>query len=530
MRIFQRYWSWWSYTHRGTTFRELQSQSDRRAHILDSIEQGPNSESLQTVFVRGHGFGLFASGYALFSINLVIPILGIVYYQGAIPHSYEVALNVVTLGGAIFGHICFGFMTDRYGRRNLGCTSLGIIIAATLGSAMSSTGRGGSMSFIAWLLVWRFVLGIGIGGQTSLSAVICAEFAPTRMRGKLLTQLFVYQPYGHLVACLVALAVVASRRDGILAKVESTNYTSECIKVLDSTWRFMIEVTELSSNGVLNGIERWPRREEVDSRPGSWTNVRESKNRSLLSGAVSDVSLPRPDERPPLNPFLPIPKLRTPTIEDHLDHAGRIYTSRKDMLEYFWHKGNWRTLVATGLSSFYSDLPYYGLLLNIPRISALLWDRTIQASVYDRVMKSCWQSAISAPIGALIGCAITVHTINKLGRRNIQLIGFIGLLFMFIVIGSTFRTLRLVAASRTAVMVILYALSQVFFTFGPATTTYILSAELFPTRVDAQSMAVQERLRLLKSEVLGDRKVQIELQGRARWRGVGFIDLLEILA
>lgn len=42
-----------------------------------------------------------------------------------------------------------------------------ITIGATLGVVMSSNGIEGSMSIIVWLLVWRFVLGIGIGTPSS---------------------------------------------------------------------------------------------------------------------------------------------------------------------------------------------------------------------------------------------------------------------------------------------------------------------------------------------------------------------------
>lgn len=43
-----------------------------------------------------------------------------------------------------------------------------ITIGATLGVVMASNGIEGSMSVIVWLLIWRFVLGIGIGITTAL--------------------------------------------------------------------------------------------------------------------------------------------------------------------------------------------------------------------------------------------------------------------------------------------------------------------------------------------------------------------------
>jgi len=112
------------------------------------------------------GVGFFTDSYAIFSINMVTPMLGIIYYQdndGVMPHNYETALSVVTLGGSIIGQIAFGAAADIFGRRKMYGLELIITIAATLGVVMASNGTEGSMSIIVWLLFWRFVLGIGIG-------------------------------------------------------------------------------------------------------------------------------------------------------------------------------------------------------------------------------------------------------------------------------------------------------------------------------------------------------------------------------
>jgi PHS family inorganic phosphate transporter-like MFS transporter len=96
---------------------------------------------------------------------MVIPMLGIIYYGGDMPRNYETALSVVTLGGSIIGQIGFGLAADIWGRRKMYGLELIITIGATLGVVMSSPGAEGSMSIIVWLLVWRFVLGIGIGAE-----------------------------------------------------------------------------------------------------------------------------------------------------------------------------------------------------------------------------------------------------------------------------------------------------------------------------------------------------------------------------
>jgi PHS family inorganic phosphate transporter-like MFS transporter len=106
--------------------------------------------------------------------------LGLIYYRdnenrGKMPHTYQTALGVVTLGGSMVGQVAFGLGADLYGRRKMYGLELIITIFATLGVVMSSNGTEGSMSVIAWLLVWRFASGIGIGSDYPLSAVLTAE-------------------------------------------------------------------------------------------------------------------------------------------------------------------------------------------------------------------------------------------------------------------------------------------------------------------------------------------------------------------
>lgn len=121
------------------------------------------SEWSWVVVVAGVGF--FTDAYSIFAINMVIPILGIIYYGGTMDHNYEIALSVVTLGGSIIGQIAFGLGADIWGRRKMYGLELIITICATLGMVMASDGVDGSMSLIVWLLIWRFVLGIGIGAE-----------------------------------------------------------------------------------------------------------------------------------------------------------------------------------------------------------------------------------------------------------------------------------------------------------------------------------------------------------------------------
>ena len=78
--------------------------------------------------------------------------------------------------------------------------------------------------------------------------------------------------------------------------------------------------------------------------------------------------------------------------------------------------------------------------------------------------------------GSLPGYWAAVLTIDTLGRKPLQVVGFLVLTILFCVLGFAFHLL-----SETA-MLALYVVAQFFFNWGPNTTTFIVPGECFPTR------------------------------------------------
>lgn len=546
------------------------SESDRRSYILGRLEGAEFSEWSWVVIVAGVGF--FTDAYSIFAINMVMPMIDIIYYDGQMPHNYGIAVGVVTLGGSIIGQVSFGLAADIWGRRKMYGLELIITIGATLGVVMASNGAYGSMSIIVWLLIWRFVLGIGIGADYPLSAVICSEFAPTHLRGRMLTLVFACQPLGQLAASLVSLIAIVRQRNGIpsdsTAYTDSTpqNCNEECMQTLDSVWRWIIGV------GVIPAvIALWFRLTIIESprytadvgqdskkaaselhryllmqaEPAGATSTslnihpdttRRRISSGAVSGAMSDesgqasrspsprsvtrVELPggdtvvKTDQQETVRVFsLPPPpgtseqgqsnNLASPQqgngngnilspfeghdpfrqdLEQTVQNVVPPPPSWKDFKKYFWHDGNLRTLMATSLCWFYLDLPFYGLGMNSPNIISVIWygKSDPPSQIYKLLIHDIWQSLVIVSLGALIGCAITFVAIERLGRRNIQIIGFFWLFVLFIIIGGSFYHLYEIGGS--AAIILLYILCQIFFNFGPNTTTYIMPAELFPTR------------------------------------------------
>lgn len=87
-------------------------------------------------------------------------------------------------------------------------------------------------------------MGIGIGAEYPLSAVITAEWSSTSSRATMLSSVFLMQPVGQALAQLVGIWVLIGRDDkynlramqcGIDAK-----YEEECKTIIDGIWRIVI--------------------------------------------------------------------------------------------------------------------------------------------------------------------------------------------------------------------------------------------------------------------------------------------------
>src|SRR5277367_6143442 len=72
--------------------------------------------------------------------------------------------------------------------------SLMIMIFTTLSTALAGSGPG--TSAIGVIIFWRVLLGSGIGGDYPMSAVITAEFASTKYRGRMMAAVFSMQGVG----------------------------------------------------------------------------------------------------------------------------------------------------------------------------------------------------------------------------------------------------------------------------------------------------------------------------------------------
>ncbi|THZ37218.1 inorganic phosphate transporter [Aureobasidium pullulans] len=460
------------------------SPTDRRQYILDSLEHSRRREWLWVVVVAGVGF--LTDAYNIFSINLVMPMIGHIYYSNDIvPREYQVAINIATLGGSILGQLGFGIAGDWLGRRKAYGLELIITVAAALGSAMASNGTNGSMSLIGWLIFWRLIMGIGIGADYPLSAVLCSEMAPTRLRGRMLTAVFMCQPLGQLLATLVPLIAIYAAREH-LPQTTAETCDAECLKTLDIIWRLVLGLGAVPAAASL-----WFRLTIIESPRYTVDIVRDDHqaaidvNRYFYSGdhiSTRSFDPSQHDHDDEIHVEGTNESIQPMSIMEPDEVSQTPQASWSDIVDYFWHQGNYRTLVATSLTWLSLDLAFYGLGMNDYTTLELIWTNNPNPTepLYQSLLANAWQSLLIVSLGAIIGNILTMISINRLGRRMIQINGFFWLFVLFLVIGTSYR--KLMDTQRSSVLVVLYILTQIFFNFGPNTTTYIIPAEVFPTR------------------------------------------------
>jgi MFS family permease len=80
------------------------------------------------------------------------------------------------IAGACFGALLFGQLTDRFGRKRLFMVTLAIYLMGTMLTALSFTP--------AWFFAFRFLTGMGIGGEYSAINSAIDELIPANHRGR----------------------------------------------------------------------------------------------------------------------------------------------------------------------------------------------------------------------------------------------------------------------------------------------------------------------------------------------------------
>jgi MFS transporter, PHS family, inorganic phosphate transporter len=383
------------------------------AAVSQALDEAPLS-AFHRRAVAVSGVGFFTDAYDLFVISTVAALVTVQWHLSTSQTSWVLGSAIL---GAFVGATVFGRVADIVGRRKIYLLVAVIMVLGAVASALATS--------LLFLVLARFVLGLGIGGDYPVSAVLMSEYANRHDRGRLVGLVFSMQALGLIVGPLVALGLLEAHVGSEL------------------TWRLLLGLGALPALGVIylrSKIPESPRFQSIVQGRASQA----STELAAFSGGVarsSGVLSPSP---------------------------GRGQRRRVGLADFARDRRLGRVLVGTAGAWFVFDYAYYGNTLSLPAIL-----KGVDPGA-DLTSKLGWSLAMFV-VFALPGYALAVLWMDRIGHRKLQLIGFGVLAAAFLLLAAV----PLLTSSVGAFLAV-FGLSYFFVEFGPNVTTFVLPSEVFP--------------------------------------------------
>ena len=457
--------------------------------------------------------GFFTGSYLLFVSSIILPALGYVYWHDATKSTHETDFNNATIAGCMVGMVIFGLLADMFGRRRVYGFEIVVLMIGTMGVVMSSTGylpldqvnnrnieslnygSYGSMNIQTWLLFWRAISGIGIGGEYPLSAVMASEYAPTAKRVRTLGVVFAMQAFGIATGAIVSIIVtiIVQKRHPY-----DPQHPEASARAIDQIWRWVIGSALFPA--LFTAIMRFT----VPESPRYTLDVKDdplkaSEETGRLKGVESEHGLSSDGSETVLKEDVALERgSNLETLADHGQHEQGT-DLRAAIKQYFWTEGYWRYLVATSVSWFTVDFSTFSLGIKEAQTLSKFWygptlkvenpetwdSNTVDpnADIFSVLKQNCFHISVIQSVPAITGSVLFIIFITRINRKMLTWVMFLvtGVLLML-----TGVTLLETAGSQSwGTAIALYAFCKFANAFGVGPLTFMLPAELFQTRFRA---------------------------------------------
>lgn len=368
--------------------------------------------------------GIFLDGFDLFIISIALPLI----IKDLSPDSFLTgAIGSAAVIGAIFGASLGGVLTDRFGRKAIYIIDLLFFIVFS------------ALSGFAWdissLILFRFLLGVGVGADYPICASYVSEFMPACKRGKMLVGAFAFQAVGMFTAAIVGLV--------ILYLVPS-----------EEAWRLMLISGTIPAFIVLLARATVPESPRWYLGQGFFR-----KAAKIVCGLV-------PQKEKQIRDCVAVQK-------DLRSCDQRKCLNYKILFSPLYRK---RTILAT-IPWFLMDVAMYGIGIFLPILLADLLFTSQNSSEIESIYQSIAGSAF-LDIFLLIGFLLNIRYVDTVGRIKLQSYGFLGMtvgMFLIFIGWNMGSNIILVFAG--------FILFNLLLNFGPNATTFLIPVELFPTSI-----------------------------------------------
>lgn len=151
----------------------------------------------------GSGIGWALDAMDVGLISFIMAALAV--HWGITPTESSWLASVGFIGmalGATFG----GLLADKFGRRQIFALTLLVYGLATGASALATS--------LTLLIILRFFIGLGLGAELPVASTLISEFAPLKVRGRLVVLLEAFWAVGWILAAVIGTFVVGASQSG----------------------------------------------------------------------------------------------------------------------------------------------------------------------------------------------------------------------------------------------------------------------------------------------------------------------------
>lgn len=389
---------------------------------LDESTVTPNQRWMWMLASAGIGL----SGFDLFIMSAALPLIQ-AYFNSFSPMMAGLLAGAAFLG-AVPGALVSGRLSDRFGRRVILLIDIAML---TLTSILCA---------FAWspisLVIFRFLQGVAVGAEYPISASLIGELMPRKNRGKWMTGAFSFQALGMALAAMTATLILF-----FVPK--------------EDAWRLMMLSCAIPSCIVAVMRRRIKESPRWLARKGRMREAEESLGWLLGSEVVAAFRYQR----------------------SVANIAEEKTLKQGYFLELFQPQLRTRVML-TAVPWFLMDIGLYGIGLFTPTFLVyLLHGSGFHSTGFLAADLKADLSTAIADIFLILGFALNILTVEKRGRIQLQVLGFIGM-----AIGT--GIVAIFGAKGSAVgSIVGFSLFNLMVNFGPNATTYLLPVEVFPTQL-----------------------------------------------
>ena len=410
------------------------SPNPENEEILEKLDLARTGRfHIKAIIVSGMGF--FSDAYDLFVISTAIPVIAYAFNITATNNIFGTAfvgplqassvetglIGAMALFGAFVGAMIFGRIADIRGRKYTYGIEMAILVVFAIVSAFSVN--------VYMLMISRFILGVGVGGDYPISSTIMSEYSSIRNRGKMVLSVFSMQGFGLLTGAIVGIAAV--------------HFFS-----LDMAWRFMLGFGAVPAASVIY------LRRKIKETPRFSLQIKGDVG--AAKAAVEDVT----------------GKAGKETVRESPPPSSRT-VGEKILRKY------WVVILGTAGSWFLFDMAFYGTSVNSGLILHQIGYGSVPGDIKATIFNIAVGNAILAGIFAIPGYWIAVGLVDRVGRKALQWLGFTAMAIIYFIFAINYVGIK----EDFLLFISLYGLSYLFGNIGPNSTTFLLPTELFPTQI-----------------------------------------------